>query len=252
MDRGITIKGSLPRFLNGSNFESLDVAGTRQAFEKLQDLLSFSVKDGIITSVDIAQNIELDHPPEMYLSLFGNSRRTQPKRWKETTYYEIQSIKKTFYDKGEEIKSKGIPTPPDMEDKNLLRYELRYKKGFRRKFGMITPEKLLDSHVRNSLIDHWLREYQIIEKYNWMKPDYSKAATPGEIGKVFLLELISIIGIDEVVKRINKESGADRKNRYRTHKMIRGIMKDKDHTVYPDLLTELDRKMKEAAMAATD
>src|SRR5690625_180019 len=59
MDRGITIKGSLPGFYFGSNFHSLSISDTRQAFEKLESTINYSLRSGIVTSVDIAQNVEL-------------------------------------------------------------------------------------------------------------------------------------------------------------------------------------------------
>lgn len=246
-DRGLRINGSLPGFLCGTNFYSLDVSDTKQAFEKMEDLLSFSVRNGIITAVDIAQNLELDHAPDLYLSLFGKSRRTQPERWKETVYYETQSIKKTFYDKGKEMT--GREKPQELKTKNLLRYELRYKKGFRKRFGEITPAGLTDLGLRKRMIDHWKKEYKAIKKRNIMTPNYKEITTPGQWEKFLMMEAIKIEGIDEVLSKIDL-TAMDAKGRYRARKRMRKLITDSDHTERSDLINELDEKINVAAMEA--
>lgn len=245
MDRGIMIKGSLPGFYFGNNFHSLSISDTRKAFEKLESTINYSLSAGIITSVDIFQNIELNHPPGMYLSLFGKSRRTEPERWKDTVYYENQSIKKTFYDKGLQMAG-SKSAPAGITGKNILRYELRYKKGFRARFGNITPAGLVDPDVRKRIMDHWEKEYQSIEKYNKMKLDYSKAKTPGEWKDIHFANKILEDEIDQVLKTID-QGKMNRKGRYRARKIVMDIIKTKDQTEHPELLEELDAKIKDAA-----
>ena len=72
---GITICGSLPKYLNGENVTPLIRSGVKAAIEKLETDLDVDLSQAIVGSVEVGKTFILKHPPGDYLRLFGDHPR---------------------------------------------------------------------------------------------------------------------------------------------------------------------------------
>ena len=70
---GISIIGSLAKFIYPNNIYPLDRHGTRQAITKLSDGLHLDVSDARVTSMEFGQVFVMRHPVESYLSKLGDT-----------------------------------------------------------------------------------------------------------------------------------------------------------------------------------
>lgn len=69
---GISVIGSLPKFLYQNNVYPLDRHGTAQAVEKLSDSLHLPIADAKVTGLEFGRAFVMKHSVENYLSKLGD------------------------------------------------------------------------------------------------------------------------------------------------------------------------------------
>ena len=149
--QGVSIgNGSLCKFLYGNNIVNFTRTDTRLAFEKLSDTLHISLNNATVSRMDVAYNFEVTHPPESYFYHLGNLpyyKRLEQMFYKgvEGLYYSSVSDKKqlVFYDKIKETTNRKDYVPPEYQNKNLLRYELRLKNHIKQIFKVNKVRSIL-------------------------------------------------------------------------------------------------------------
>lgn len=119
--------------------------------------------------------LELENPPELYISKLKSLGTSHPNRWDSgTTYFPMKN--KTllrFYDKGKESRQRGkhrhkresCPLPEGKKE-NLLRYEMLFKRAtIKQVFGRrLKACDLYDKHVFWQFIAEWFGAYEDIGK----------------------------------------------------------------------------------------
>ena len=124
----VLIQGSLPKYYYGSNLVSLPRTELSNAIDKLSTDLGLPLREAIITRIDIGMNVEVDNPPRSYFSYFGILKKFERNIRRNSLYYEQKWCQLCFYDKVKEAKAHKDPLlTSEMLDKNILRYEIRYK-----------------------------------------------------------------------------------------------------------------------------
>lgn len=127
---GLSIVGSLPKFMYGSNIYPLDRQATAEAIGKMEDALHLSLADAKVTGFEFGCCFLMRHRVQEYLDRLGSMPRLQRYRFnQETLYYKHrgQHQPKTFcyYDKVADAKRKQMEIPTGLESANVLRCELR-------------------------------------------------------------------------------------------------------------------------------
>ena len=127
---GLSIVGSLPKFMYGSNIYPLDRQATAEAINKIEDALHLSLGDAKVTGFEFGCCFLMRHRVQEYLDRLGSMARMQRYRFnQETLYYKHrgQHQPKTFcyYDKVADAKRKQMEIPTGLESANVLRCELR-------------------------------------------------------------------------------------------------------------------------------
>lgn len=171
----VNIRGSLSKYLYGNNIMTLTLAHTKEAIKRLGKELNLPIDKADVMKVEIAENFEMDNPPELYISKMKSLGTSHPNKWGSgTTYFPMKkgSLLR-FYDKGREFRQRGkhrhkresCPLPEGKE-KNLLRYEMLFKGAMiRQVFGRkLKACDLYDKQVFWQFIAEWFGSYEDIGK----------------------------------------------------------------------------------------
>jgi hypothetical protein len=165
-ERGISLKGSLPKNHFGDNLHTLTRRDTQQAIEELSDSLHLDLGTAKVTRLDISTVIPTKRPPADYYSHLGNKPYfDRLQSTPDTLYYNNHQRQIVFYDKTKEAKAKDVQVPAIWQNSNLLRYELRYTKRLNKQLNAsLTAARLYDVEFYRSVIQSWHSEFKAIQK----------------------------------------------------------------------------------------
>ncbi|GHV05442.1 hypothetical protein FACS189485_12410 [Spirochaetia bacterium] len=171
---GITIHGSLAKYLNGENITPLTRKLVKEAITKLETETGLDLSLAIIKSIEFGISVITKEKPSEYLKLFGNpaifTRREYSKmRGIETISYTTNTgaFQFTGYDKIQEVLAKRNTIPVLFEDSNVLRleYKIVRRRGIQTKFKKdLTAYELFDQDVYRKLQSLFLEAYRAIPK----------------------------------------------------------------------------------------
>ena len=170
-DAGISLKGSIAKYYNGNNLEPFTLTQTKEAFEKISDMLHLKMDNAKCTRLDFEACVELNYPVKNYLSMFLNCGRYERCKFHSSVYYQLTGEQKELiaYDKIKEMKKEDYNIIPfEYKNKNILRFGVHYLKSIGKRLkgkGQdVYVSDLLDIHFYNSLQDKYLKEYESINK----------------------------------------------------------------------------------------
>lgn len=193
-DAGISLKGSLPKFLLPTNIHTLTRAGALQAIEKLSDSLHLPIKDAKVTRIDISNILIVDRPPCEYYPFLGSKPHFERlQATKNTLYYNTNKKQLIFYNKIEGAKASGMKIPEGYQGKNLLRFEVRYLERLSKQFNrhFLTGSALTEEHFYTEMIKGWSDEYFSISKLkSTSSVDTSSIKTPNDAKDVLFSYLL--------------------------------------------------------------
>lgn len=252
---GLSIIGSLPKFLFGSNVYPLNKRAAAQALEKLADTLHIQVGEAVVTGIEFGANYLMKRPVAEYLSKLGTMPRFH--RLQITDYsirYEGKGKGKTrpkvfaFYDKIADAAAKRMEYPEGLE--NLLRYEIRL--NGRLPYQLSVPEvkasTLTKPDFYRQMVKYYQDSYFSISKSNQIKTDVmNDNRTPNAAFDVLVAMLINQNPsfIEEFLVKV-KQAGVftDRKYYSRLKAMIKKKGSKANITISDDLIKELDDEIK--------
>lgn len=243
---------SICKYYLGDNFKTLSKGDTQRAINKICDSLHLPFHLANITRIDFAQNIIMQYPEKIYYPYLGQSQYYNRLEQNNGLYYSNQKRQLVFYGKEYEQKAKGQLIPELYKNRNVLRFELRFRERLREQFNKpsITAGLLYDEVFYNNLVKRWEREYFAIQKIKskliGMKPTGSKKQFIDNLALFTILEL----GQPQVLNKIKEwqESGLIRKKQaYDLRKATKELSEIPISETGNDLIIELDKKIKEAA-----
>ena len=193
---GIMIDGSLTKFLyDGSNLFPLDRHGTKEAMNKLSDVLHLDIGCAKVVALEYGTNFLMKHKPSAYIDRMGEMPRRYKHRFcADTLYYKHKGKQQpdifTFYDKGLEARANGMTIPTGFEDANFLRIELRLKGSIAKQMRVadVKASTLYDRAFYNCLLKKYIDTYFSIKKLNKQNTNFMddirtpKDAVDGFIG----------------------------------------------------------------------
>ena len=220
-DTHLTIYGSLPKFIQGNNFEGISVESATKVIDDLSETIGASLYGGKVTRVDYASNYFMNHNPKLYYKFFGNSHKFKRLEyptniaWKGTRN---QARYKTIEDKTAWAKETKNEIPKDFHDKHIIRYENRLTSANRiahvLQMGGKYPtlkDVLSYDGILNIHLD-FKRQYNKIEKRNnlidyskYMQKKYYTPAQAHEVLYMALLQEANEMIIDDFMKYMREE-----------------------------------------------
>lgn len=208
-DQKFTMSGSIPKFINGNNFQGITSHQIINAFDSLSNIVGTDMYQGTITRLDYASNLFLENSPKLYIPFFGDSHKFKRIQYGTSVGYKgnrRQARYKTLEDKVAWAKDTRNKIPEDFHDRNIMRYENRLTSSNRiahvLDLGTKKPtlKDILTLDCRIKIHQDWRRQYEKINKQNniidftkYMQMDYY---SPSEAFNCYILSLMQIVGED--------------------------------------------------------
>lgn len=255
---GISIIGSLAKFLYPNNVYPLNRHSTAQAIEKLSDSLHLSVEAATVSGLEFGQAFVMKYPVESYLSKLGNMPKLLRYHFDMgTLYYKPRGKQQpkvfAFYDKKADAMAKGMALPVGFKDANLLKYEMRLNGRLPQQMGVpeVTSSTLSESGFYRQMVKRYQDSYFSISKQNQIKTDVmSEIKTVSDAFDVLVARLINQSDQTQIAAFLEELKEAkvfeDRINYTRLRKKIQAVAAKAGVTVSDDLVKELDDEIKNA------
>ena len=257
---GVNIKdGSLCKYHLGDNFKTLGRSDTQRAIERLSDTLHLPIDKATVTRLDIAQNFIVKQPLQVYYNHFGELKHANRAPFTndggeiETLYYYQRLRLLVFYDKLKEQQTKKQPIPELYQNRNVLRYEQRYKGRLSKSFNVerVTGSLLFDEAFYIKVINFWKDNYFNIKKINDITLSMEVMKTKTDLYNMGVLSLVEMVGGElnfiSQIKEASLKGILTRKQAYDLKQAVITACKTKDGITAPNnAILELDKKVNDA------
>ena len=248
-ERGVSIQGSLAKYYLSDNIQTLRRQDTEQAIQKLSDDLHLPIDEAQVSRVDFAHNFIMQYEPKVYYPYLGESQYFKRYIQPESLYYKNGNRTKLFYDKPAEAKSKGFKIPEVWTLKNVLRYEIRYRRRLNKqlKEPEIKAGTLYEEKFYIKLINRYVSDFKSIHKHSEIKLDTDNMSTPKDFwDQMALMKIqeISQSGAVDLVEELRAKDVLDKPEYYsRLKKQIRDKSKKYSASDSTPLIEELESKI---------
>ena len=257
-EKKVVCRGSIVKFQRGSNAPFLYLEDVKKLIKYIGNCLGIPLEKADVDIVDIAENFEMENPPQLYIQRMQTLASYSSNNWEDTKYFSSRGAVLRFYDKTQELRQKNQHRPErarcSLPGRNLLRYEVRFKRGkIRQMFGRgLKASDLYDKEVFWRFVSEWFYCYESINKL----PDTVLNVTFDQIRKQEDLlnwcecALNAHVPVSEFVKqafknRVNPQEG-DRQYHKRLQDRIReALVHYNDYMTGSDLTLELTRKIED-------
>jgi len=243
---------SLCKYYLGDNFQTLSCSDTKKAIEQISDSLHLPFHLANVTRIDVAQNIIVRHDEKAYYPFLGVAPYYERLEQNNGLYYSNSKRQKLFYGKEHEQKVKRQPIPELYQNRNTLRYELRFRNRLREQLNRpeITAGLLYDEKFYRELVKRWKDEYFNIQKINSNIVNMEPTGSTKEFGEQIALISILQMGQSQFMKTVDvwQKTGAIDKVQAKRHRsFVKRLSKVKKNGEGNGLIAELDNKIKQAA-----
>lgn len=252
---GISIIGSLSKYLYSNNIYPLDRHSTAEAVEKLSDNLHLNISDAKITGLEFGTQFVMRHKPEDYIRKLGEMPRLQRYHFEVgTLYYKPRGKQQpkvfVFYDKKADAVAKGMTLPDGLSDANLLKYEMRFNQRLPQQLGVpeVTALTLSDKEFYRQMVRRYQDCYFSISKQNQVKTNImNEIKTVSDAYDVLVARLINQSDQTLITAYLEELKEAktfeDRKSYTRLKKKIQDVAAKAD-LGSDELVKELDNEIK--------
>jgi len=248
-ERGVSMQGSLAKYYLLDNMQTLRRQDTEQAIQKLSDDLHLPIKEAQVSRVDFAHNFIMKYKPEVYYPYLGESQYFKRYIQPESLYYKNGNRTKLFYDKPTEAKSGGYRIPEVWTGKNVLRYEIRYRRRLDKQFKEpeVRAKTLYEEKFYIKLINRYVSDFKSIHKNAKISLDIENMATVKDFWDQMALLMIDKIGQDgavDLVEELRAKEVFDKPEYYsRLKKQIRDKSNKFQASDSTPLIEELEGKI---------
>jgi len=250
---GVYLKGSLPRFLTGTNALTGTRRGFLEALAAVEKETGLDLRSGRVYQVEIAATLAMQEPPRRYLETWGPLPRAHKDTFRNGQSVQYVTGSRTFkaYDKGAESAPAGLPCP--LAERNALRLELAYKRGLKRVLGrFLSPWELAEPDHYAKLVLQWKQAYFRIPKGReaFMQLDGLTAKKAERSLAALGLQTLGLDRWDASIRDAREAGKVDKSTAQRLRELARELVRD-TRICEPDALTaELDTKVRTVARFA--
>ncbi len=254
---GVSIKGSIAKFLLPDNTYTLTRHQVREAIEKLSDSLYLPVNCAKVTRIDISTNFIMSNEATRYFDVLGLCTYYNRNQATDNTLYYHNKGKEhlrtmAFYDKAREVSDRYGSIPDVYKDTNLLRYEMRWNTRLPQQLNEpeIIGSLLYDPCFYHKLVKAWADNYFKIEKKKQLKTKAMNNIETVTDGVEYICALaLNKLSPDEVQSIIKdlKANGVFNDPKYYTRlkKKISDISNKAEISEADGLVKELNQEVKQ-------
>lgn len=253
---GLSIVGSLPKYLHKNNVYPLDRRTAAQAIEKMSDALHTKIGDAKVTELEFGANMLMRHKVKEYLKRLGDMPLMQRYNFNaESLYFKgkgrVQPKVFAFYDKIADAKTKNMDYPNNLVDANLLRYEMRLKGRLHQQLKVmeLAASSLTDKNIYRKLGDMLQKHYFSISKQKQLKTNLMEEIKT--VNKAYELMFAKLLNqndtnlISDFVEELKAAKVFDDRNDYYRLKKKLELTATKASIAEPDeFIRELDDEVK--------
>lgn len=246
--------GSLCKWYLGNNFQTMGKRDAKDAISALSDTLHLPIDKALITRLDVAQNLIMRYPADVYFSHLGVLRYATRLQEPGGIYYNRAGGRLCFYDKNKEQKSHKEPIPDLYIGRNVLRYEQRYIGRLAAQFKAkeVTGAMLYNEGFYMAVINRWRDDYLSIQKINDISLNFNSMKTKQQFYKMGILALVERaggqLGMIGQINDAQKRGELTKKQAFDLRRAVNDACTiQEDLTAPSDAIGELDKKIKEAA-----
>lgn len=244
---GVSIVGSLPKYYYGSNIYPLDRETTRQAIDKMADALHLNLDGAKVTGFEFGCNYMMRHRVQEYLDRLGDMPRLMRYRFSpDTLYYKHKGKKQPkvfcYYNKIADARAKQMEIPKGLQDKNLLRCEIRFDGRLPHQLNVpeVTALTLTERDFYRMVMKRFQNTYFSITKFNQQKTNImSEIKTVADAFDCFVGKLMS-----------QTDQSQDKVNAFLEE--LKGADVFKDRVSYTRLKQRIERAANKASLTITD
>lgn len=252
-ETGIFIAGSLCKYLLGDNMQTLGRGSTKEAICRLSDELYLPFQQANVTRVDVAENLIMQYEVPYYYSFLGDARHYKRLEQENGIYYRQTKREMLFYGKLLEQEYRGVPIPPLLQGRNVLRYEYRFKNRLCRQLNMpqVKASYLSDEKTYMAILQIWRDEYYKIRKVKSPLPFVLTLNNMKQLQNELMLLGIKTIGGEQAMQQIIEQ--CKQQGKFQNKMQVKRV-KDRVKKVCnmplitgdSDAILELNRKVDEA------
>jgi len=245
--------GSLCKYLLGDNLQTLTRGDVKKAIEKLSDGLHLPIDKANVTRIDAGCSIILSHEPKLYLNHLGNLNHYNRFLQDGSLYFQNSKRQLVFYDKIRELKAKKEPVPELYQNRNVLRYEMRFTKRLSHEFNIseVVASTLYNETFYEALYSRWFNEYKQISKVFESSLNFEQMNTKRDFYMAGLQSIIKTEGGElamcQKLEECYKRGLYTRKQFHDLKQAFKEAASFKIETVDNPLVKELDKKIAETA-----
>ncbi len=255
-ESGISLKGSLSKFLAPTNIHTLTRSTTKEAIQKLSDTIHLPLCKAKVTRVDVSTIFVTTRPPIDYYPFLGNKPHAQRIHVaKETLSYNTAKRQFVLYDKAIESRAKDVSLPMGFDGANILRMEMRLTERLptQLKRPEVNGGLLSDEAFYMGVVDMWGKEYYSIDKLKAISiMNTSDIKTPKDGVMAMLGVLLQKEGVEFVDTYISdlraKKTYSDPKYYTRLKDELIKVLRATTTTDQNELIKELDQVVKDRLM----
>lgn len=246
--------GSLCKWYLGDNFKTMGRHTTEEAIEKLSDTLHLPMSEASVTRLDIAQNIIMKQPVNVYLEHLGDLARAKRLKQPNSLYYTRRDGLLCFYDKVREERAKGLFVPDMYRNRNVLRYEQRYLRRLPAWFNVpvVTAAMLYEEKFYIRVVKAWRDNYRAINKINDITLNIKAMRNKKDFYRMGTLALVERAGGETAmltqIDEAQKAGEITRMQAYYLRQAVKDACKADALTVENEAMRELTKKINEATM----
>ncbi|MES2425905.1 MAG: phage/plasmid replication protein [Bacteroidota bacterium] len=243
-EKSLTATGSLTKLHYGNNVQNLNYSQVQHTLTEFESLFEIPFDDAKIKRIDIAYNMEMDNPVNLYFDLL-----TTPDHYKlryfedETKYYESSKNKLSFYKKIEELRKHDRVSYEKHKHQHILKYEISFTKNLLKNLNLpdITMKNLYNPSVYTSLLDQWYQGYYAVPKLTKMLPSQFNYTTLTTFKESLMIEGIRSIGGVEILNMAINQAVIKKNVKHLIKNYTEGF--NQVEPLSPQLQYELDRKI---------
>jgi len=195
-EEGVSIIGSIPKFMYGNNFQVAHRKAIYQFCEKCSDLLHLNIGKGKLYRMDIGMNLHTIHKPTLYYPYLGNLNRFKRLEQPDSIRYENKWRVLVVYDKQKQTMESRQKVPQAYWGMNILRMECRLPntKSIKKHFPFAHQlGELWEKRVFDLMENSFKYIYYQINKVRAIKIDRAKVTTDNAFARQ-----LQAIGMDHL------------------------------------------------------
>ena len=255
---GVFCRGSIAKYLQGNNVMPLTRQGVSEALSKLENQTGWNLKKAELYQIEIGTTLQVQNPPCMYLAGWGNLPRFTKQMYQnkelETVSYIQGSRAFTGYDKRIEAEKKGAEVPAIFSGAELIRLELSYLKGLKRRIGrQLCPWDIADRDLYMELVQKWQDFYFSIPKGRIPVLDITGGIKPKDIDNILRAYGLQALGYDTAsgfIGSLERQGHLGRVQATRARKAILEAARDNKVSCADNITAELDARVREVCAYA--